>query len=205
MNDITHYLSVRDQLHVGDVLVFHGTSPLSEGIEILSGGPSHSGIVTDTSSGCPDVVFCDSSRPIILNKKSQNGPASHLLGAELEGYDHNAGVTALILKPAIRASMNMSAFDDFISKCIGTVTYDVAGLFEFLLREVPILGVDEWQAEKSKVMYCSAFVIACLTKAGILHNINWSKSRPQDLVEFGIYERALPLMGNLKLKRFNSL
>jgi hypothetical protein len=102
--------------------------------------------------------------------------------------------------------MDWVAFDAFVNQAVGTVHYDVAGLFEFLLRDIPIIGAHIGQTEKTHEMYCCAFVIAALTKGGLLNGLNWSQSSPEWLVQMGNYEEVyVPMLGNPKLVRYNSL
>jgi hypothetical protein len=54
---------------------------------------------------------------------------------------------------------------------VGTVKYDTAGLFEYLLRDIPVLGAHVAPEEKTNEMYCRAFVIASLTKGGLLNGV----------------------------------
>lgn len=208
MNNLAEYNDFKDALRPGDVVVFWGDplDPLTIAIEAFTDGPSHSAIVRTPLTPMSDVVISQSTRPILLRKGVPNGVQHEPLGATITNYGDRAQAAALILSDEMRARLDLGALESFLAATDGKVTYDVADLFEFLLREVPIVGAREWQAENSKALVCSGLVTAALIKSGVLGaGINWSEWSPQNLVEAGIYTTALWLLGSPKLKRFNRL
>jgi hypothetical protein len=206
-NDLRQYLSVRHLLRAGDVIVYKGASPLSLAIEALASGPSHSAVVRQPAlSAGTDAVITESTRPIVLTAGSLNGVQTHPLGAEVAGYDAGGSIAALLLDDPTRARIDWKKFYAAIGSMDGIVTYDTAGLFEYLGRQIPIIGARLWQEEKQDSMFCSAFVSAVLIHCGALGaGINWSKQRPQELLEAHIYKGYVPLLGKPKLARFNTL
>lgn len=209
MNSLEQYNKISHLLRPGDVVVFRDfwlNSPLSAAIELLDPTESHSAIIRQPVIGSIDATIVESTRPVILSKTSHNGVQTNPLGATLAGYGPNSSAACLRLSAPSRAKIDWFKFYSFIGQCDGFVKYDVAGLFDFLLREVPILGTRVAQDENQTAMVCSAWVCALLIKCGVLEGMNWSKVSPQDLIEIGIYEKdSIPLLGSPKLVRFNSL
>jgi len=200
-NDLTQYNLVKKQLRAGDIIVFYGKSPLSRLIRLFADGPSHCAPVRQpvTDQGEDATVV----QATIEN--GRNGVQTEPLGATIAGYGP-VDVAALLLSDAERAKLDLFKFYQFIGECEDRVKYDVGGLFEFLLRGVPIIGERVAQEEKQNVMYCCAWATALLVKSGAISpTINWSKTRPQDLVEMGIYKDWVVLAGKPKLARFNTL
>jgi hypothetical protein len=54
-------------------------------------------------------------------------------------------------------------------------------------------------------MVCSSWVTAVFESCGVLTGINWTQVTPQQLVEMHIYRDFLPLLGNPKPSRFNTI
>jgi len=202
MNDLTLYNSVKTVLRPGDIIVFAGTEPISWAIRLFTGSPlSHTAMVRQRVHQGSDVVItqCD------LNSK-HNGAQSCLLGAELEGYGDGASAAALLLRDDFRKSLDWGKFYEFIGAAETYVHYDVAGLFGFLARELPVMGPYILQSEDPHQMFCNAYCIAIFEACEGLRGINYRKMSPQDLAEMAIYEKAVPLMGKpLKIRHFNSV
>ena len=93
-------------------------------------------------------------------------PMPTILGEYSDG-----SAACLRLSDASRARMDWGVFGAFVNECVGTVKYDTAGLFEYLLRDIPVLGAHVAPEEKTNEMYCCAFVIASLTKGGLLNGV----------------------------------
>jgi hypothetical protein len=200
MNDLTQYNRVRGQLRAGDIIMFWGSSPLSRVIECINAGPSHSAILRQPVTADSDATICQST---IQN--GHNGVQTDPLGWTIGGYDKAGSIAALRLDDAIREKIDWQKFYAVIGAADGNVRYDVADLFEFLLRGVPILGVRVAQAEHKTRMVCSSWVTAVLESCGVLTGINWTQVSPQQLVEMHIYKDFIPLFGNPKLSRFNTI
>ncbi len=208
---MTLYQQNRHLLRAGDVIVFRGAgSPLSFLIELFAPTESHTAIVRQPAvwscSDWHDVLIAESTRPMRLKAGDRNGVQSNPLGTVIElEYAPRGTATALLLSAASRQKIDWQKFYRWIGACQDHVSYDVQGLFDFLLRDIPMIGARVAQGEKLDRMVCSAFVCSTLTRCGLLNGMNWSKCSPQDLVELGIYERSLPLLGNQKLVRFDTL
>jgi hypothetical protein len=206
MNSLTQYNAVKGQLRAGDLVMFWGREPLSTIIELYEAGPSHSAIVRQpvTDQG-EDAKISQSTRPTILTAGSLNGVQTEPLGVTLAGYGAGATAAALLLSDEARSKVDWEKFYAVIGASDGFVQYDVADLFEFVLRGFPILGAHVGQAEHKTKMVCSSWVTAVLTASGLLTGIDWTKETPQDLVEMAIYSKWIPLLGKPKLSRFDSI
>jgi hypothetical protein len=198
---VSQYTDVRNKLRPGDIVVFSGVQPISWLIKFYSNSPvTHAGIVTDVF-GASDVQLSEST---IENGK--NGVQTNPLSTTLAGYGRGSSASGLLLRDEIRAKIDWTKFYAFITACTGQVKYDVKGLFLFLAASAPLFGQFVSQSEDPKQMFCDAWVIAVLEACGVLCGINYRKMKPQDLVEMALYQPApLPLLGNLKLKRFNTI
>lgn len=193
-------------VRAGDLIVYCGRDPLSRAIEILADTPSHVAVVRQGSH--------DGSAATITESTIEGGVVGALTGGRngvqthpLSDYtaDYDGWIACLRLKDETRARANWFRFYELIGKAEGTVRYDTAGLFEFLLREIPVVGVRIAPEEKQDVMYCCAWACALYSALGIVAGVNWSHTRPQDLVEMGLWRDWIPIAGHPRLKRFNSL
>ncbi len=200
MNDLTQYNTVKASLLPGDIVMFWGKGLLSHAIELASDGPSHCAIVRQPLTMGSDATIVESTIDGKLN-----GVQTHPLGSRVENYDAGAAIAVLRLSAAARAKLNLFRFYGFIGAAEGHVRYDTPDLVEFLLRDVPILGARLAQGEHKAEMVCSSWVTAVLEKCGVLSNINWTQAMPQQIVEMALYEDWVPLLGNPKLKRFNTI
>ena len=200
MNNLSQYNKVRSQLRAGDLVMFWGKSPLSVAIEWIDAGPSHSAIIRQPVTADSDATICQSTI-----QSGINGVQTDPLGATIAGYDTGGSVAALRLNDATRSKMDWEKFYAVIGANDGRVRYDVADLFEFLIRDVPALGARVAQSEHQTKMVCSAWVAAVLESCGVLTGINWTQVTPQQLVEMHIFRDYLPLLGKPKLSRFNTI
>jgi hypothetical protein len=202
MNDLAAYNAVKSKLRPGDIIMLWGASPLSWAIELFSGsGPSHCQIVRQAARGDADVMVTESTI-----ENGRNGVQAHALGLRIATYDRGGRFAALRLSDEIRAKIDWFEFYKFIGEIDGSVKYGTVDLFEYLLREVPILGHYLFQDEHKSTMVCSSLVVAVLEKCGVLRGINWTTASPQQIVEMAIYQPdPLPLLGKPKLKRFNTV
>jgi hypothetical protein len=198
MNDLTVYNEARHELLPGDVIMFWGTGFVSGAIEAFDDGPSHCAVVRQAMAGGEDVTITEST---ILN--GVNGVQTNPLGERIAYYDAGGAVAALLLGTEVK--FNTFNFYKFIGEIDQHVTYDKLDLLEFILRGVPILGNRIGQTEHTSQMVCSSCVAAILEAAGVLGHENYTEMTPQSLVEKKIYGRMVPLYGNPKLVRFNSL
>ena len=206
MNNLAQYNAVRTQLRPGDLVMFWGRKPLPLLIELFGAGPSHCAIVRQSVHQGSDVLISESTRPFILEKGDRNGVQTNPLGTVISTeYAPGGQAAGLRLSQASRGRIDWEKFYAWLGACDGHVAYDVDGLFEFLLRDIPVIGARVAQGEKLDAMVCSAFVCSTLTRCGLLCGVNWTKCTPQDLVEMGIYENSAPLLGNPKLSRFNTV
>jgi hypothetical protein len=157
----------------GDVFVFRADwllNLLSGAIEALAPTESHTAICNDPATATTEVVAAQSTRPIILRTGSLDGVQFTPMPTILREYSHGSAA-CLRLSDASRARMDWGVFGAFVNECVGTVKYDTAGLFEYLLRDIPVLGAHVAPEEKTNEMYCCAFVIASLTKGGLLNGV----------------------------------
>jgi len=200
MNDLAQYNRVRSLLRPGDLVMFWGTAPLAWAIEWIDAGPSHSAIVRQPLTAESDATISQST---IQN--GHNGVQTDPLGAAIAGYDTGASIAALRLDDATRSRIDWERFYAVIGAAEDRVAYDIPDLFEFLLRDVPILGARVAQGEHKAKMVCSSWVTAVLESCGVLRGINWTQVTPQQLVEMHIYRDFLPLLGNPQPSRFNTI
>jgi hypothetical protein len=201
VNDLTQYAAVRDQIRQGDLIVFWGNEPLSWLIRLFAPGPSHCAVVRHGQHRDYGVRIIEST---IENER--DGVQTNPLADTLLNYGDGAKAMWLPLSEEARRQIDWSAFYAFCGSTEDHVRYDVEGLFEFLLREVPIVGPRVAQDEHTDNMVCSAWATALWSKCGLLRGFNWSKVKPDDLVEMRLYREAVPILGKPKLcKRFNSL
>ena len=203
MNPLTQYNAVKSQLRAGDLVMFWGRSLLSIAIELIDAGPSHSAIVRQEASAVSDVVISQST----IQKwggVERNGVQDEPLGATIAGYGP-AAIAALRLSNEVRGRINWETFHSVIGAADGRVEYDIPDLFEFLIRSVPVLGARVAQGEHKTKMVCSSWVTAVLESSGVLTGNNWTQVTPQQLVEMHIFRDYLPLLGNPKLSRFNTI
>jgi len=201
MNDLTLYNQNRHDLRPADLVLFWGTEPISYAIKLFAGGPTHSAIVRQPAIGGHDVRIIESTI-----EGSKNGVQTNFLGQTLANYGAGAQAAALLLKDEVRARIDWEAFYAFCGASEDRVKYDVGGLFEFILREVPIIGTRVGQEEKQNAMVCSAWAAALWSKCGLISHINWSKMRPQDLEELALYRLWVPLLGNPPISvRYNTI
>src|ERR1035438_7526620 len=162
MNSLTQYNRVRSLLRPGDLVMFWGRSPLSLAIELIDAGPSHSAIVRQlvTDEGA-DATICQSTIQK-WNGVEVNGVQTDPLGATIAGYDSGADIAALRLDDPTRAKIDWEQFYAVIGAAEDRVKYDIPDLFEFLIRDVPILGARMAQGEHKARMVCSSWVTAVL-------------------------------------------
>lgn len=202
VNDIKRYTEVRAQLQPGDVIAFAGRAPISYLIHLVTGSPiSHAAIVRQGSHYGSDVTVAEST----LDSHG-NGCRTTALGMMLATYEDGAKAWWLPLATEVRRLLDLQKFYAFIGACDRIVHYDVAGLFGFLGRELPIVGPYICQSPDPAKMFCDAYVIATLEAAGVLRGINERKMTPQDLVEMKLYREAVQLIGApARVKRFNSV
>lgn len=204
MNDLTQYNSVRSQLLAGDLVMFWGRSPLSLAIELIDAGPSHSAIIRQPVTPESDATISQSTIQK-WNGVEVNGVQTEPLGLTIAGYDSGASIAALRLNDATRSKIDWGKFYGVIGAAQDHVGYDIPDLFEFLIRDVPIVGARVAQGEHRAKMVCSSWVTAVLESCGVLTGINWTQATPQQLVEMHIYQDFLPLLGNPHPSRFNTI
>ena len=110
------------------------------------------------------------------------------------------------MDPALRDKMDWFEFYKFCGATQDIVKYDTVGLFEYVLRGLPIIGQQIAQREHVQKMVCSAFVTAALEAGGLLRGINYTKMEPDDVTAMKIYSRAEQLYGKPgTIKRVNSV
>jgi hypothetical protein len=199
VNSLTQYSAAKGQLRAGDVVVFYGTALTSRAIELFATGPSHVAIIRQPVAEGADVKICHSTID-----HGVNGVQTEPLGEIIADYGP-VSVAALRLSDAARKRIDWFEFYKVIGASDGFVKYDVANLFDFLIRDIPVLGARVAQGENKTAMVCSSWVTAVLEASGLLTGINWTKVSPQDIVEMHIYEGSVPLLGNPKLTRFNTV
>lgn len=195
MNSLAQYNAVKHLIRPGDVVLFWGTSLLSATIEAFDAGPSHSAIVRQGVSDQGQDATITQSTIQRWNGVELNGVQTEPLGATVAGYDSRAAIAVLRLRQDIRARIDWHSFYEIIGASDGFVGYDIAGFFEYLIRDIPVIGAHVAQGEHKTKMVCSAWVVALLTGCGVLLGIDWTQTTPTDLLRMAIYEDALPLLG----------
>jgi hypothetical protein len=171
---------------------------------LVDAGPSHSAIVRQPVTAEGDATICQSTIQK-WNGVEVNGVQTDPLGATIAGYDAGASIAALRLDDATRSKIDWFKFYEVIGAAEDHIGYDIPDLFEFLIRDLPILGARVAQGEHKARMVCSSWVTAVLESCGVLTGINWTEVTPQQLVEMHIYQDFLPLLGNPKPSRFNTI
>lgn len=204
MNDLTQYLAVRPQIHAGDIVVFWGRGPLSWAIELMDDGPSHSAIVRQPLTDQGEDAMIIQSTIQTWDGKKVNGVQTEPLGQTIAGYGPGSAAV-LLLDDATRAKIDWFQFYQMCGASDGFVTYDIADLFQFLAREFPIFGHWVFQGETPRKLVCSAWVVALLESCGVLTGIDYAEATPQALVEMKIFKGWLPLLGEPKLTRFDTI
>lgn len=202
------YSTIRDRMQPGDVIVFNGTQFISKLINLFSGGPSHVGmvrlIVDEGREDGKTVQIVEST----ISDKCSGVQTSRLSERLAECEKAGERVWWLPLSREVRKEINWEKFYSFIEACDnGKVSYDIPGLFGFLWRLIPIVGVRVAQGENKSKMFCSGTDAAILEAAGVLRGINISKISPQDIVEMNIYDSEYyQILGGYKeLKRWNTV
>lgn len=199
MNDLAQYNAVRHTIRAGDVIVDYGTAPISRLIRLFAPGPSHCAFVRWPMIGGMDVEICEST---IENGKS--GVQTNALGNEIAYYGCPVAAAVLYLSDATRKRIDWFKFYEIIGAAEDHTKYDTVGLFEYLLRDVPILGPRVAQAPPKDKYVCSAWTSAVQEFCDATYGVNWSQATPQQIVEMDIYKGWAPLCGKPVLTRFNS-
>lgn len=203
VNSLAQYNSVKQLVRPGDVVMFWGRGSLSVAIELFGGGPSHSAIVRQGVTDQGEDATITQSTIRTWNGRRLDGVQTEPLGATIAQYSGAAAV--LRLSDEVRSRIDWQKFYEVIGASDGFVGYDIAGLFEYLVRDIPILGAQVAQGEHKSRMVCSSWVTAVLESCGPLIGINWTQVTPQQLVEMGIYRDWLALLGKPRLRRFNTI
>lgn len=204
MNDLTQYAAVRNQIQPGDLIAFQGSGIISSLIEAFAAGPSHIGIIRAVNRDGTGLKVVKMTESTIEN--GRNGVQTNRLSERLANYDLGGKAWWLPLADEIRQNIDWFKFYQFIGASEGHVTYDTGGLFEFILRGIPVLGPRLGQAEHRTQMVCSGFVTAVLESCGVLRGINWSKVSPQDVIEMRIFKGCTQILGTPgMLHNFNSV
>jgi hypothetical protein len=198
--ELLHYQSeIKPKIKAGDGLIFFGSGLLSGLIRLFSSGPSHIAVVRQEAhqnSGGPTIIES-------TIEPGRNGVQTNDLYGRVR--DYSGSVVWLPLSDESRQKLDLQKFYAFCGAMDGFTAYDTGGLFEFFWRTIPVVGVRVDQAENPKEMVCSALAAALWQASGLLTHINWDQVRPQQLVEFRLYDRAVNITGNPKLVRFNTV
>lgn len=198
MTSLAQYDSASLGLHPGDVIAFWGGDLISRAIELWDAGPSHVGIVRQGGLiGVPATIIESNINP------GKYGIQTNPLRDVVAHY--NGSVAQLALSLDSQKKINWQRFYAYCGAADGHIEYDLEGILEYFIRDIPILGSRVAQGAHKNKMVCSAWVVSLLTASGLLTGINWAKTTPQDLVEMNIYSHAVPLMGKPKLRRFNTV
>lgn len=206
MNDLGQYLTVRNQIRIGDIVAFAGRAPISHLINLFSGSPiSHCAIVRQgvhpTDPGSGDVKIAEST---IENGRS--GPQTRYLGDTLANYGDSSQAWWLPLSEDVRTVMKWQSFYTAIGSSEAGVRYDKIGLTGFILRGIPAIGPRIMQSEPAKRMFCSGLVVEVLEAGGVLRGVNFSKTSPGDITSMKLYSKAVQLIGApATIPRFNTI
>ena len=202
---LDRYQTVRGMCRAGDIVAFSGTEPVSRLIQFFSASDiTHVGVVRQPAVEGRDVMLSEST---IDGKRS--GVQTNMLNLVLSEYQNGGSASLLRLRADIRALIDWEKFYKALGEEDGFVEYDIEGLFLFLAPSIPLFGqfiADARRQEDPKKMFCDGFAVALFESCGILRGINYRTITPQGLIEMAIYEpEPIPLLGKLKLKRFNTV
>jgi hypothetical protein len=199
---------IRPQVRTGDAWIFFGSGVLSAVIRLFSAGPSHIAVVRQAAhqnSGGPTIIESTISQGTVNGTVvSRDGVQTNDMDARITEYP--GSVAWLPLSDESRRVFNEFEFFKFCGECQDHVRYDKMGLVEFLIREVPVLGVRVAQTEDLTEMVCSALAVALWQKSGLVAHVNWTKQSPEDAESLRIFSRFVPVAGKPpQSKYFNTL
>jgi hypothetical protein len=189
---MTTYKETAPTMRPGDIIAFHGVALISDLIDEVSRSPiSHIATVRQAARGAYDVVITESTID-----GGVSGPQSHPLGQVLAA-EYAAGRAWLVrLAESTRARVDLEKFYAFIGACEGSVHYDIAGLFGFLERKLPVLGHYLCQKENPREMFCDAYALAILeADGGEPLDIDWREQTPQEFLDLPLFGECVQIWG----------
>jgi hypothetical protein len=166
------------QLQIGDVVAFHGDTPVCKVIEdATKSAVSHVAIICEVS---PNPLIIQAHFP----KVTVDDMATEI------ATDIDTAIWILPLSAETRKSFDVDKFLSFIRKQIGK-EYDFkqcykAGLIKWLGDKLPISDDEDF----TKV-FCSELVAGALESAGVIPDLNASRQVPSDVVAMPIYADAI--------------
>ncbi len=219
-NDLTLYEAAAPKMLPGDLIVFFGRGIISWLVQLFASGPSHVGVVRHPVTPAGDVQLVESTIEERVNldclcdaclKRNNTPPMPPRNGVQTTPLhrrvaNYQGSILWLPLSDEARLRIHWFQFYKALGESDGRVKYGVDDLFEFLARQIPILGPRVAQNAHDDEMVCSAFACWLYERANVLHNINWSEVTPQDLCEMKLFRDAVPILGAPpRIRRFNTL
>jgi hypothetical protein len=192
MNNSQLYALAAPSMRPGDIIAFHGTELISDAIDDFTHSPiSHIATVRQGVHDGAGVIITEST---IADGVS--GPQSHSLGEVLAGEYPHGRAWWLREAESVRARVDWQKFYAFIGEAEGSIHYDIAGLFGFLERALPVLGPHLCQHENPREMFCDAYALAILEACGVAEAaINWREQTPQDFLDMPFFGGCVQIWG----------
>jgi hypothetical protein len=205
MNDLTAYWSVRDAIRPGDVIAFGGSGFVSGAIKLLTHSQvSHVGVVLETKAQIDGQA--QDGRIVSLIESTTlagtKGVQVNRLSDRLAQYDAKGQAWWLPLSEPARRSLSLERMYDFLLRQSGD-GYDYEGLFAFVLRQIPGVGLLFHRAN-DKREFCSELVAEAFAAGYLLHGVDPYHVSPQSLCEMNLYAACVQLIGRpVAIRNFN--
>jgi len=179
------YADVREDMRPGDVIAFSGKSNVHELIKsAISSDVTHVAVVLSApppTEGKPPPELC-----IIESASLYGGVTINPLSERLASYE--GIVWWLPLSEAVRARMDLQAFQDFLLQQEHK-PYDVPQAIKSALDRLDHgVGQLTHNVEDFAELFCSELIAAALEASGAISHLNASEVTPQDLCMFSIYQ-----------------
>jgi hypothetical protein len=191
------YQAVRGFMAPGDVIAFSGRGFASWAIRLFTrSSVSHVGVVYDArdENGERVVMIIESTT---LN--GRKGVQKNRLSARLRDYEGGAACW-LPLMPLEREILerNIVTFYAFIEAQMGD-GYDKGSVF----RQIPIIGPLFWRDDPREEC-CSELGAQIFQATNLIHGVDTYRTSPQEICEMGLYEKCVPILGAMTIRRFNT-
>ncbi len=184
------YEAVRDQIELGDILLYQGKGFVSQEIVKLTDGDySHCGMPAwwhrpdrapgergdRTNRTCPRLVVLEATWPRVAVRPTR-----------LSIAQYPGAVDWWQLKPELRKSLNMESLFEAAMDGIGK-HFSIGGLFRYLWRLVT--KAQCFYDEPTSAYFCSQYVSTCFTAGGLDPSIKASSfTSPTDLARSGLWD-----------------
>jgi hypothetical protein len=202
VNSLDAYLAVRDQMRPGDVIAFSGRGFISWAIRFFTRSRrSHVAVVFETT--LPET---GGERRIILAESTSlygKSGVQFTLASDRFGTYHGS-VEWLPLKERTRAQLDTEAMLTFLRDQNGK-PYDDKGIVAFILRVIPGIGrIPFFHHGAESKFFCSEYVVAGLEAGGLPIGLEPDEVSPETLCRLPLYDKCVPILGSMKIRRFNS-